>query len=65
MGTTLCTLKPVTFNQLFPKSIHITEAVGISNNPKIFPTSKPLTVTLGSLTGKKKSFYSVIPSLQI
>lgn len=47
MGTTLSTLKPVAFNQCFPKSIHTAEAVVISNNPQVFPTSKPLTVTLG------------------
>lgn len=61
MGTTLSTLKPVTFNQCFPKSIHTAEAVGISNNPQVFPTSKPLTVTLGSLT--EKNFFLLCDSI--
>lgn len=61
MGTTLSTLKPVTFNQLFPKSIHITQAGGISNNPQIFPTPKPLTITLGSLT--EKNFFLFCDSI--
>lgn len=42
-------------------SIHATEAVRISNNPQVFPTSKPLIVTLGSLT--EKNFFLFCDSI--